>query len=191
MDHLLFDDPVEEAAALAGRLAVRHCRTEPASGESCVWYHGSLLALRALGIGRGGVPDDHRAFFDSTFRELANNENFKSVLVSGSADYLMPSLVLNAYSSVGRFPRLTVVDICQTPLLMNSWYAARFGISINVWHGDISEYGSAELKDIICTHHFFNFFTPERRPAVVAKWRALLRPGGRLVLVNRYRKPGQ
>jgi SAM-dependent methyltransferase len=188
---MVFDDPVDAAAPLARRLAEQHCCRDPVSGESCAWYHGWRLVLRALGIGRSGVPDAHRLFLDQALRDLAGESSFASVLISGSADYAMPALVLNAYSSRGALPRLTVVDICRTPLLLNNWYADRYGIAVEVCHSDILDYQAEKPGDIVCTHHFFNYFAPGARPSVVAKWRSLLRPGGKLLLVNRYRKLGR
>jgi hypothetical protein len=40
---------------------------------------------------------------------------------------------------------------------------------------------------VICTHSFFGRFAPERRPSLIAAWRRLLRPGGKVVTVNRVR----
>ena len=188
---MLFDDPVDLAAPLARDLSERHCRIDPVSGESCAWYHGALLVLRALRIGRGDVPGVHREFLDRALRQMPREGNSISVLISGSADYLMPSLVLNTYSCIGMSPHLTVVYICETPLLMNSWYAVRYGIAVDVRHCDILAYEPERPTDIVCTHHFFNYFARETRPSVVEQWRALLRPGGRLLLVNRYRMLGQ
>jgi SAM-dependent methyltransferase len=137
------------------------------------------------------VPEPHRHFFAKALHKLGSDVNAMSVLVSGSADYLIPSLILDALSSVGKCPELTVVDICETPLLMNTWYATRLGAVIRVQHCDILDYDADPTIEVICTHHFFNYFPAEMRQHVIAKWRSLLRPDGRLILVNRYYKPDQ
>lgn len=187
----LFDDPAELAAPLAYRWAREHCRTDPVSGESCAWFHGAWLYLRALGIGQSGLPDAHRAFFDAAFGALARDPGSPAILISGSADYTMPGAVFGAYRGAPSLPRLTVVDICKTPLLVIAWYAARYGLPIAGCHSDILAYEGESVFDAICTHHFFNFFAPESRPALIAKWHGLLRAGGRLVLVNRFGSPGR
>jgi hypothetical protein len=56
-----------------------------------------------------------------------------------------------------------------------------------VHHSDILAYAPEASYDVLCTHHFFNYFPPERRPALVAKWHALLRPGATLIVINRFR----
>src|SRR5437762_14090268 len=97
---MLFDDPVDLAAPLARDLSERHCRIDPVSGESCAWYHGALLVLRALRIGRGDVPGVHREFFDRALRQMPREGNSISVLTSGSAASLLPAFVPNSYSSI-------------------------------------------------------------------------------------------
>ena len=188
---MFFDDPLDVAAPLAHKLAGEHCRKDPVSGESCAWYHGSVLFIRTLNIGRSGLPDAHARFFAKALGELASDSGFGSILISGSADYRMPALVLNAYRTAGAAARLTVLDYCETPLLLTQWYVGRHGIAITVRHADILDYQPEEPADIICTHHFFNYFAPAARPGLVAKWRALLRRDGRVVIVNRFRAPCQ
>jgi len=131
----LFDDPVALAAPVAHRLAAAHCGIDPASGHSCAWYHGSRLYIRALGTGQCDMPDTHRAFFERAFRGLAG-ARAGDLLVSGSADYVMPALILNAYGGAP-MPRLTVVDVCATPLHLIGWYAERHAVTIAMRHANI------------------------------------------------------
>lgn len=184
---MMLDDPVAAAAPLARRLARDHCRIDPQTGESCAWYHGARLYIRALGIGQCSIPQSHHDFFARALADLAADRNFSSILVSGSADYAMPRLIIEAFDRVGRMPALSVVDICETPLRLIGWYAARHDLAIALQHSDIIDHEAESAADVLCTHHLFNYFAAQDRPRVVAKWHALLRPGGKLVVVSRYR----
>ena len=50
---------------------------------------------------------------------------------------------------------------------------------------DILDYDCTNPFDVVCTHGFLKQFTPEGRKSVVAKWRHLLRPGGKVVTTER------
>jgi SAM-dependent methyltransferase len=82
------------------------------------------------------------------------------------------------------------MDQCETPLALNRWYAARAGLEIVTPRCDIFEYADKSGFDLICTHSFLSEFPPARRPALLARWRALLRPGGMAITVNRLRPAG-
>ena len=44
-------EPLQESAPLAHAFATDGCGTDPLSGSSCAWYHGTWQYLRMLGIG--------------------------------------------------------------------------------------------------------------------------------------------
>jgi SAM-dependent methyltransferase len=83
-----------------------------------------------------------------------------------------------------------VLDLCETPLMLNRWYAERVSAPISTCRSDILDYASGEPFDAICTHAFLGNFDPQQRVALVAKWRSLLRAGGHVITVNRLR-PGR
>jgi SAM-dependent methyltransferase len=82
---------------------------------------------------------------------------------------------------------VTVVDICETPLALNRWYAERVGISIATVCSDILDFADSAPFDAICTHSFLGQFPPEERERLIATWRRLLRPRGIAITVNRVR----
>src|SRR3546814_11783469 len=62
---------------------------------------------------------------------------------------------------------------------------------ISDWSSDVCssdlpvlDYDGGARFDVVCTHCFLGYFTPEQRPALMAKWFSLLRPGGRVLTVT-------
>lgn len=169
---------------MAARMAPDTCRKDAATGESCAWYHGFWQYLRLLGIGTD--PRDHADFFHGAL-EAALRQPRCRILVSGAADYGTLAQVLWACRRAGTGADVTVVDICPTPIHLCRWYAKFVGTEVATQVSDILDYESPEAFDVICTHSFLGFFAPAVRPRLMARWHALLRPGGRCIAVNRIR----
>ena len=180
-------EPLEESAPLACNLAPERCHVDPSTGESCAWYHGLWQILRIMRLVES--PDYHAAFFRDAFRAIGAGGSPPRLLVSGSADYGMLAQVLSAFRGTGIEPEITVIDRCETPLALNRWYAARFGVAIETSCCDLLDFESGRPFDAICTHALFGRFSPGERVALLAKWRSLLRPGGAVVTVSPLR-PG-
>jgi SAM-dependent methyltransferase len=109
------------------------------------------------------------------------------VLISGTADYALPACLLWLYRSVGVPVEMTVLDLCRTPLRLCEWFARRLDTPIATVAEDILAYQPVEAFDVICTHAFLGRFPSAERAALIARWHGLLRPGGRVVTVNRVR----
>jgi SAM-dependent methyltransferase len=180
-----FDEPLLESAQLARRLAQSLCRTNPATGTHCGTSHGLWQTLRLLGLALS--PVYHREFFERALDRMQAGAGPLRVLVSGAADYAMLAQVVAAFRRRAVPFAVTVLDLCETPLALNRWYSERIGQPIETHCGDIFDYTVDEPFDGICTHSFLAMIPPERRPALLAKWRELLRPGGIAVTVNRVR----
>lgn len=176
------------SAPLARRLAPSLCRVDPASGESCAWSHGLWQYLRLMGLVT--TPEHQAEFLDGAFALVAAGSRSPRVLVSGTADYAMLHQALCAFRRRGVEPEVTVLDICETPLELNRWYAGREGARVRTVRADILDYRDPEGFDAVCTHSFFGRFAPQQRPVLVAKWCELLRPGGHAITVNRLRPEG-
>jgi SAM-dependent methyltransferase len=181
------DELLLESAPLARRLAPRLCHKDSVTGESCAWIHGFWQYLRLFGL--ASTPDHHVEFFVHAMKGVTEKADTPRVLVSGAADYAMLALVIEAYRERNIPPHVTVVDRCETPLMLNRWHAERAALEITTRRCDIFEYGESDPFDVLCTHSFFSEFPPEQRPAILMKWRQLLRPGGAAIFVNRVR-PG-
>jgi SAM-dependent methyltransferase len=176
-----------ESAPLAWRLAPGLCRKDPASGESCAWVHGFWQYLRLLGL--ASTPGLHVNFFSDALTGYAGGSAAPRVLISGAADYSMLARVLGAFRARGLQPEITVVDRCETPLMLNRWFAERAEAEISTRHCDIFDFSEARPYDAVCTHSFLSEFPRDRWPRLVEKWRELLRPGGAAITINRVR-PG-
>ncbi len=178
-------EPLADSAPLARRIAARCCRRDPATGETCAWYHGLWQYLRLLDIGT--VPGDHGAFFADALRAPLGERPRPRILISGAADYGTLAQVLRACRRAGTDADITVVDICATPILLCRWYARRTSTRLATTVADILDYAAPAPFDMVCTHSFLGNFDGAARRRLVARWRDLLRPGGRVVTVNRIR----
>ena len=173
-----------ESAPLAWRLAPRLCHKD-AAGESCEWIHGFWQYLRLAGL--ASTPSLHVSFFSGALLRFVGGKDAPRVLISGAADYSMLALVLGACQARGIRPDVTVLDRCETPLMLNRWFADRIGIVITTRLSDILEYSETRAYDLICTHSFLSEFPRERWSRLLDLWRQLLRPGGAAVTINRMR----
>ena len=95
--------------------------------------------------------------------------------------------VFSAFDAVGADPEVTFCDICHTPVDLARWYADTVSKSLETQASDILTFEARESYDIICTHSFLGYFTDADRKSLAAKWRELLRPGGKVVTINRIR----
>jgi len=176
------EEPVLESAPLARWVAERLCRTRTASGQSCSGYHGFWQYLRLLGFVT--TPADHVEFLSAALAAATVGRKRARILVSGAVDYSMLACLIQSCSDVAD---ITVIDICDTPLFLNQWYARRAGRFIHTLREDVLKHGEAASYDVICAHSFLSQFSLPRRRRLVARWRELLRPGGRVITVNRIR----
>lgn len=174
-----------ESTRLANRIAQASCHVEPETGESCAWYHGFLPSLRLLGL--VATPAHHRDFFVSALGLPSRAGQSPRILVSGAADHYMLAQVWRGCRQHGLTPRITVVDLCETPLALNRWYAERMDFTIETQRADLLDYDAPGAFDFICTHSLLGRFSQEQRPQLMAGWLRLAAPGGRVVTVNRVR----
>jgi hypothetical protein len=179
--HAHHSEDLEAAAALAREKAPALCRRDAATGASCDWNHGLWPTLRLLGIVT--EPAIHAEFLLPALASLAGTR--PRILLSGAADHALLAQVLAAFPD--RAPECTVLDLCETPLMLNRWFAERAGIAIETRASNILDFTDARGYDGICTHAFLSYFDQAQRVALVAKWRSLLRPGGKVITVNRLR----
>ncbi len=182
------DEPLAISAPLALEAAKRYCRHYPVQGQSCLSYHGTWQYRRLFGLVTS-ITDLQRGFFLDALGSLAVDGRYPRVLITGTTDYAMMAIVLKAYRDSKAEVNLTVLDRCETPLVLNRWYAEQVSHPVDVRTCDVLDYHSPRPFDVICTHSLVNHFPPASRPGLVAKWRQLLRPGGKLVTANKIR-PG-
>jgi SAM-dependent methyltransferase len=174
------DEPLEESAPLARCLAAQHCSAR------CGWYHGLWQHLRLLGLIEPWTR--HAGFFRRALRKATAGRTRPRILICGAADYGMLAHVLAAARGRAANWDITVIDLCDTPLALNRWYAKQLGVRIRTRRADILRYRSPRRFDAICTHAFFGRFSPHERIDLAARWRALLKPGGAVITVTPVRE---
>lgn len=172
-----------ECAALAHGLAPKLCAEQPGQGN-CAWYHGFWPYMRLLDY--GSSPDLHSGFYLEGLAPLRSAPEPR-VLVSGAADFAMLEVAREAFAGSTSAPRFTVADRCATPLALCRWYAEQSGFAIETAVADMLSFEDASGFDAIVTHSFLGNFPPKARPRLARRWHALLRPGGRLLTINRVR----
>jgi len=174
-----------DCARLALELAPATCHRDAASGQSCAWYHGFWPVLRLLDY--GSSPELHADFYRAGLAPLAAAAEPPRILISGAADFAMLEVARSAFAGAKTPPRFTATDICETPLALSRWYAEREGFELATRASDILTFEDADGFDAIVTHSFLGNFAAEVRPALMRQWYSLLKPGGRLLTINRLR----
>lgn len=152
----------------------------------CAWYHGFWPLIRALGFGT--VPEDHAGFYRDELRAVAAKGPIGRVLVCAAADHSMPLLVQRVAEELGQSPEITVLDRCETPLVLSRREFGGASVRLTTVLSPVLDAKLESPFDVIVTHSFLGYFSEAERPALLARWAAWLRPGGRAVTVNRLRE---
>ncbi len=173
---------IAKSLPLARQWAQESCWHDPSTGESCGWYHGAWQTLRLLGV--VSTLTHHANLYIQALRPLIEAGECRRVFLSGSADYGLLSVVLDAFAETSAQPEITVVDRCATPLNLCRWYAAQYGYAIETVQSDLADYRSAQPFDVICVHSLLSCVPVEAHAGVVTTWRDLLRLGGTLMMAN-------
>ena len=181
----MVDEPLALSAPLARELAGRLCRADPATGETCAWYHGFWQDLRLLGMGTS--PAGHAGFFHAAFGRLPPAR--ARILVAGGADYSMLAHAAAACRDRRLLAEFTMVDWCETPLALARWYAERESLPLRTVRRNLLDESGEEGFDAICTHALLGHFRADERPRLADGLARSLRRGGMLFLANRLR-PG-
>lgn len=161
-------DPARSYSDLRGQI----CSSE------CDWYHDAWPVLKSHGLVSN--PDDHVDFY---FRSLCNaaRDGKNDVLISGCADESMLRTVMHAFFSTDEQPRITIVDICATPLNRSQAYATAAGLDIETVQHDVLHWDPRTSFDIIVTDAFLTRFRRPEKGLVLRKWKNVLRPDGVII----------
>jgi SAM-dependent methyltransferase len=174
-------EPIFTSAPLARLAAPALCRR--GTDADCSWYHGHWQYLRILGV--IATPWRHAGFYAETLGAAAAGGDCRRILISANADYAMLAHLLHAYGEAAREAEIAVVDICETPLMLCKWYAQRLGLRIETEASNLLDWQSDKRFDLVVTHSFLQMVPPAARAGLMAKWRQVLRPGGRMISVTR------
>ncbi len=179
------DEPLELSAPIAWKIAAELCHKDAVTGESCVWNHGLWQFLRIMGL--AGTAANRTAFYQHSIRSFAGSNPEPRILISGTSDYAMLAQIALAAQRTGISPLVTVTDLCETPLYLNRWYAAKIGINIRTVCSDILRLDLPDPFDLICTDSFLGRFPHTEWPQLATRWHSLLRPGGTLLTASQLR----
>ncbi|MGN6685142.1 MAG: methyltransferase domain-containing protein [Devosia sp.] len=157
---------IEAAAAVAAQ----HCR------EVCRDYHMTRPYFVASGV-RMGPSRDSKIMRPLLQRFAPTGAR---VLIAGAADAGLASFVWESLSD--RQPAITVIDQCETPLILTQRYAAGRAVEIATRPVDILRLEDMERYDLIVAHLVFSFIEPDHRPGALARLSRALAPGGSLVV---------
>ena len=152
--------------------------------SSCDWYHGTWKYLRLLDL--VSTPSWHAPFFRSSIAEVGAGRDELRVLISGSADYAMYELV---YSQLADSAKVTVIDLCPTPLLGTAAYAERVEAAApELLVGDAIDHVRSGFYDIIVSDSFLPRFSTNDLRKLLAAWCVSLSPRG--IALTTVRLPG-
>jgi SAM-dependent methyltransferase len=171
------DEPLAESAWLAMDWSKTLCR-------DCAAYHGAWQVLRVLGVLNSMRSDDD--FLVSRLHSEMQR-GARKILISGAADYALQARIMAVARYLDIIPEITVIDLCETPLALNTWYATRAGTDIETVKGNILEYRNAKNFDLVCTHSFLPFFSPAERTQLLRSWWNCLNEGGAVITAQRVR----
>jgi hypothetical protein len=183
---LHLEEPLVTSAPLAMRLAPVLCAGNHVDREDCSWYHGSWQFLRVFDM--VSTPTWHVDFYLENIR-AATEQGARRVLITGTADYSMYAHVLHAARAAGVEPDVTVLDLCETPLMLCRWYGQLAGHQPIVIRSDVLDFESPEPYDLVVTDAFITRFVEADRARVAKAWARYLRAGGRLITTARI-EPG-
>jgi hypothetical protein len=176
-------EPLMLSVPVTRILAPVLCRPDGPARETCRWTHGVWPYLRLFRM--APAPDRHARFLFEALGALARTGEFPRVLISATCDYAMLAHLVYAYGREKAALDVTVVDRCETPLALCRWYAKLIGRRVETQAADIFRYQASAPFDVICTDSLLSRFPSGRRRALAARWRALLRPGGKVITATR------
>lgn len=176
------EEPMLKSAPLMSMLSEVMCRGSQVCAEDCSWYHKIWQYLRIFDL--ASTPTWHCKFYIKWLRFLFMGKKIK-ILISGTADYSMLAHVLYAFSNTETEYEITVLDLCQTPLVMCEWYAIQEGKKIRTIQQDILKLDKDEYYDLIITDAFLTRFSDDGKLQILSKWHSLLKEDGIIITTIR------
>jgi len=111
------------------------------------------------------------------------------IVIPGSADTAVLATCAHAAATLGDSIlarcRFTVLDRCETPLLVCAEFAETHGLHFEARHCDLLSASNPCDADLIVTHSFFRFIDHADQVPLLKRLGSWLAPQGRLVFSNR------
>lgn len=178
-----------EIAKIIESYSLIHCKGGVIDREDCQWYHGSWKYLKYLDL--VSCPEWHFDFYTSTIKSVINSLNRDiAILICGAADDGTFSVVAHAVQSADHYAKITVMDMCSTPVYASLLYAKENNIEHT--HGTQAIVPNTPFPsnhfDIIVTDAFLTRFLKHERLEITSEWCRILRPGGLVITTTRVEK---
>jgi hypothetical protein len=166
------------------QLAPDHC-------AGCADYHIRSAVHRCAGPPKS-VFD--RPELIRLMRRMIDDASLRSdrmidIIIAGSADTAVLATCAHAAVTLGAPTlarcRFTVIDSCETPLLICAEFAARHGLHFQARHGDLLSASKPCDADLIVTHSIFRFIERADQASLLKRLGSWLAPHGRLIFSNR------
>lgn len=180
------EEPMLKSAPLMSMLSEVMCMGSQVDKKECSWYHRVWQYLRIFDI--VSTPTWHYKFYIESIRRHFLSRKKVAILISGTADYSMLAHVLYALSIMDIEYEVTVLDLCQTPLILCEWYAKQERKKIITVQGDILKFNKKEYFDLIITDAFITRFSDNGKLRVLEKWNNLLKKDGMIITTARVDK---
>lgn len=182
LDEFALEEPLIQSAPLAANLASFLCKGGYLDPSSCDWYHQVWQYLRIMDM--VSTPTWHSKFYlDELY--ISNSNDHSKVLISGTADYSMLAYLIRAFRGK-REPEVTVLDQCQTPLLLCQWYSQKQGVNnLKICNESILVYSQEDNFDLITSDAFLTRFAMEEKKQVLKVWEKSLVHNGKVVTTAR------
>jgi ubiquinone/menaquinone biosynthesis C-methylase UbiE len=185
------------SAEIMMHYAQQHCHSEGTPhATGCRDYHSLWQFWRLAGL--AATPNWHSRDYIDFFASRPSIGS-SSVLICGAADYgVLEHLVSAIPKDQIMGTRITVLDLCRTPLEICEWYHREFlrdhsvQIDFSCTQADaLNSPFEEDSFDMITNYSFLTRFTDDTRPSLIREWHRILRPGGVVITTVRLASPGR
>ena len=151
----------------------------------CRGYHTGWLVLQSLQI-ISGLSYEREEMVRNLRRRHAARP-ISSLLIAGSADFGILSVVHEALGSDITTTPVAILDRCQTPLVLCELYSQRMGFAVETVKADLMYWSEPRQFDVILGHSILSFIAPEQRRAFIASLASHLALEGTLMIYQSIR----
>jgi len=181
LDRELCGEDLAHNAARFSALAPLHCK-------GCADYHIRSALHRCAGPPKiFDRPVLIRLMAGMIAGQAARSDRTIEILIAGAADTAMLATAAHAAAVLGVLARcrFTVVDRCETPLLVCAEFATKHGLAFRAEASDLLSAEPAAANHLIITHSVFRFIPHDDQARLLARIGSWLAREGRLILSNR------
>lgn len=187
------DDLLIQASIEMENLSKVHCINTPCTEErmqdvenddNCEWYHGAWMYCRMAKI---VVSEDYLGEQYESFFSQHTNDKRIDILVCGMADYATLAHVLRRVPSYLEDKiYITLLDICNSPLLLCKWYTEKmypqYSERLSLIKADATQIPLPDASfDLITSYSFLTRMVYSEAQKVSSEWIRLLKNRGEIL----------